>query len=248
MPPIARAGSSPLSQSGADSHTRTPRGPRPLESPPSVVSARSIRCGTDSCSCDSAQSWGVEQFRSGDPLFTCNGELEIVQWNRAAEQLTGISATEAVGRRCWQVLCGVDDTGQTICHAGCTSARLARERWPVACQHLLIKTRDGKRRVAMSTITAEQAGESVIVHIMRRAAAEPEPKSEGPSDSRRPMLTPRQREVLAHLAQGRPAKRIARRLGITEATTRNHIRAILLELGCHSQLEAVAAARRHELV
>jgi PAS domain S-box-containing protein len=190
----------------------------------------------------------VEDFRSGDALFTCNGELEIVQWNQAAEELTGISSTEAVGRRCWHVLCGVGDTGQTICHAGCTSARLARERWPVACQHLLIKTRDGKRRVTMSTVTAEQEGKSVIVHIMHRAPAETKPKSEVCSDSGRPLLTPRQQEVLSHLAQGRPAKRIASRLGITEATTRNHIRAILLELGCHSQLEAVATARRLELI
>ena len=59
----------------------------------------------------------MEDFRSGDALFTCNGELEIVQWNQAAEELTGISSTEAVGRRCWHVLCGVGDTGQTILDA-----------------------------------------------------------------------------------------------------------------------------------
>ncbi len=190
----------------------------------------------------------MEQFRSGDALFICNGELEVTQWNEAAEQLTGIPASEAVGRRCWQVLCGVDDTGQTICHADCASARLARERWPVACQHLLIKTRDGKRRVAMSTIAVEHEGGGTIVHLMRDDPTGPESKNGRRSDSQRPVLTPRQQEVLAHLALGVPAKGIARRLAITEATTRNHIRAILLELGCHSQLEAVAAARRHELI
>jgi DNA-binding CsgD family transcriptional regulator len=57
-------------------------------------------------------------------------------------------------------------------------------------------------------------------------------------------LTRRQREVLELLADGVPAKLVARRLGIAEVTVRNHIRAILTELRCHSQLEAVAEARR----
>lgn len=61
-------------------------------------------------------------------------------------------------------------------------------------------------------------------------------------------LTPRQRQVLALLAEGVPAKVIAVRLGLAEPTVRNHIRAILHALGCHSQLEALARARRLELV
>lgn len=55
-------------------------------------------------------------------------------------------------------------------------------------------------------------------------------------------------EVLAPLAEGTPAKAIAVELGISEVTARNHIRAILVELGCHSQLAAVAEARRRGVV
>jgi DNA-binding NarL/FixJ family response regulator len=54
--------------------------------------------------------------------------------------------------------------------------------------------------------------------------------------------------VLELLAQGLPAKLIAGRLGIAEVTTRNHIQAVLGALRCHSQLEAVAEARRRGLV
>lgn len=50
------------------------------------------------------------------------------------------------------------------------------------------------------------------------------------------------------LADGVPARAIAQRLGLAEATVRNHIRGILMKLGCHSQLEAVALAFRMELV
>jgi DNA-binding NarL/FixJ family response regulator len=54
--------------------------------------------------------------------------------------------------------------------------------------------------------------------------------------------------VIELIAEGVPAKVIAARLGIAEVTARNHIRAILLELGCHSQLEALAEARRRRLL
>ena len=50
------------------------------------------------------------------------------------------------------------------------------------------------------------------------------------------------------LGEGSSARMIARQLGLAETTVRNHIRAILLELGAHSQLEAVAKARRLGLV
>ena len=57
-------------------------------------------------------------------------------------------------------------------------------------------------------------------------------------------LSPRQQEVLVLLSEGVRAKEIAARLGLSEPTVRNHIRAVLLELSCHSQLAAVAKGRR----
>ena len=62
------------------------------------------------------------------------------------------------------------------------------------------------------------------------------------------VLTVREREVLAHLSEGFGARQIADGLGVSIATVRNHIRSILRKLGCHSQLEAVAEARRRGLV
>jgi DNA-binding NarL/FixJ family response regulator len=54
--------------------------------------------------------------------------------------------------------------------------------------------------------------------------------------------------VLALLCEGVPAKAVAQRLGIRETTVRNHIHAILAQLGCHSQLEAIVRARRDALI
>ncbi len=61
-------------------------------------------------------------------------------------------------------------------------------------------------------------------------------------------LSPRQREILGLLAQGIVVRRIAAKLGLSETTVRNHIRVTLRRLDCHSQLEAVAIARRLHLV
>ena len=61
--------------------------------------------------------------------------------------------------------------------------------------------------------------------------------------------TPRQLEALRLLSRG-PAREgdSATRLQIAEPTVRNHIRAILVALGTHSQLEAIAKAHRLQLV
>jgi len=187
------------------------------------------------------------EFRSGDALFTFDEELRILSWNAAAEDLTGIPAVEAVGRRCWEVLCGVDERGALICHKGCSGARLMRQGWPVAAQELLIKTSGGRRRVMVSTIAVRDTGPPVFIHLLRDGMETPDEDAAGPAVPA-PALTPRQLEVLRLLAEGEPAKVIARQLDIAEATVRNHIRMILLELGCHSQLEAVAEARRRKLI
>lgn len=184
----------------------------------------------------------VQAFRSGDAVFAFDADLTIVSWNRAAEELTGVSAEEAVGRYCWEVLGGHDERGNLVCHRGCSTARLARERWPVRCQGLLIRAREGKQRVEVSTIALDEGDRSLFLHvIVPRSETAPPRASPG-------LLTPRQHQVLGLLAEGVPAKVIAARLGITESTVRNHIRAILVELGTHSQLEAIAKARRFQLL
>jgi PAS domain S-box-containing protein len=63
-----------------------------------------------------------------------------------------------------------------------------------------------------------------------------------------PHLTPRQAEVLRLLEHGRSTEQIAEQLHLSIETVRNHIRAVLRNLGVHSRLEAVAVARRDHLV
>jgi DNA-binding NarL/FixJ family response regulator len=53
-------------------------------------------------------------------------------------------------------------------------------------------------------------------------------------------LTPREREVLAHLARGATNRTIAARLGISEHTVKFHIGSILAKLGASTRTEAVS--------
>jgi PAS domain S-box-containing protein len=179
-------------------------------------------------------------FRSGDALFTFDSDLTIVSWNPAAEELTGVPADEAVGRHCWDVIGGHDEGGTQVCHQGCSTARLAREGWPVPRQILHIKARGGERKVDVSTVAVDDGERRLLVHLMVSADSQSGPVAVS--------LTARQYEVLGLLADGLPAKVIATRLGVAEATIRTHIHAILVELGTHSQLEAIAKARRLQLV
>ena len=61
-------------------------------------------------------------------------------------------------------------------------------------------------------------------------------------------LTPREREVLALLAEGLANKAIAPRLGITEHTVKAHVAAIYDKLHAGNRAEAVVAAARQGLL
>ena len=74
------------------------------------------------------------------------------------------------------------------------------------------------------------------------------PRAEAGQWAWAPDLTEREREVLALLAAGIDPQTIARQLGIRVHTCRGYVRNVLVKLGAHSQLEAVAVARRYGLI
>jgi DNA-binding NarL/FixJ family response regulator len=55
-------------------------------------------------------------------------------------------------------------------------------------------------------------------------------------------LTSREREVLAHMADGAGRKEVAERLHLSPNTVRSHMQNLMAKLGVHSALEAVALA------
>lgn len=61
-------------------------------------------------------------------------------------------------------------------------------------------------------------------------------------------LTPREREVLARLVRGESTSAMASSMGVRLSTTRTHIDSVLIKLGVHSRLEAIAFAVREGIV
>lgn len=77
-----------------------------------------------------------------------------------------------------------------------------------------------------------------------RATARPAEATQAGTDT----LTPREREVLALLAEGLSNKAIADRLSISEHTAKFHVNAVLAKLGVQRRTEAVVRAARLGLV
>jgi len=104
-----------------------------------------------------------------------------------------------------------------------------------------VRTADGRRvTVEISSTTVLDHGSIVGVFGL----ADPTEEAPKPSLDEVP-VTPRQMDVLRHLARGHSTAIIAEKLGIATETVRNHVRAIIARLGVHTRLEAVI--RAHEL-
>ncbi|MFI9721428.1 response regulator [Streptomyces sp. NPDC052396] len=61
-------------------------------------------------------------------------------------------------------------------------------------------------------------------------------------------LTPREREVLGHLAAGLANPQIAERMGLAPSTVKDHVRAVLVKLGGVNRVQAAVVADRAGLL
>ena len=64
----------------------------------------------------------------------------------------------------------------------------------------------------------------------------------------RPLLTPRELEILACLGEGLSNKAVARRLGISAHTVKFHLEAVFAKLGATTRADAVARGLRGGLI
>lgn len=107
-----------------------------------------------------------------------------------------------------------------------------------------------QRLAGLAGATAVLPKESSLAEILAcvRAAAAGEPMIDvfdGQHDDEPSVsLTPREAEVLYLLAKGRDTPAIAASLFLSIHTVRGYVKEVLRKLGAHSQLEAVAVARR----
>ena len=198
------------------------------------------------------------EARTGDAVYVVGPAYTIVHWDPNMESLSGVLSEEALGRPCYEAVMGEAEGGRLFCAHGCSVMHLAREGRPVSSYEMRIRTRSGgKRWVSASNLTIESEEGPYLVHLLRNAQGTHDTlemarglirlssKEEDPAPIRKdgPALTPRQLEVLKLLSEGKSAREIGRELYLSQATVRNHIRALLQALGAHSQLEVLAKAR-----
>ena len=118
---------------------------------------------------------------------------------------------------------------------------------------LVTSLRSGARGYLLKDMEPEQlvealagvdAGETIVAPEMTSVLAKV--VKGGALESGRPdrfsALTPREFEILRHLAEGQSNKEIGRDLGITDGTVKLHVRSILRKLEVRSRVEAAVIA------
>ena len=81
-----------------------------------------------------------------DGVFTIDYNWEITSFNRAAEEITGISRKEAIGRHCWEVF------RSNMCEAGCALKKTMEEGKPyVSTSAYIIDSTQKKIPISVST-------------------------------------------------------------------------------------------------
>ena len=105
--------------------------------------------------------------------------------------------------------------------------------------------KDASSRQVAGAIRTLVAGKGSVV-----AAAEPaaRPVRDPSVDLRVRTLSGREREILGLLANGWSNRRIAEECFLSLNTVRTHVQNVLVKLGVHSKLEAVAFALEHQVV
>lgn len=194
---------------------------------------------------------------TGTAAFSRGPDGTITSWNGAAEELMSIPAEHVIGRRCNEVIKGVDVFGNDFCGELCNCWRMATSNRLIHPFRLTVTSGDGSRvGLRVSVLPARGASGQELVHliIVARNGLENTLGSTELEDSRseiehaRALLTPRELEVLRYLAHGCSTEETAQRLEISTTTVRNHISRSLQKLDAHSRLEAVAIGRRLNLV
>ncbi len=115
--------------------------------------------------------------------------------------------------------------------------------WASGVRGLLLRETDG------ATLLAALRGmEAGLVVLDSSLATVSPPVSDSELEQPSEALTPREKEVLQHLAEGLSNRAIALKLEISDHTVKFHVNAIMGKLGAQSRTDAVVRATRLGLI
>lgn len=190
---------------------------------------------------------------TAEPAFAVDRGGRILAWNDAAADCLGFSGEEAVGKHCWQLLQGRDVALNRYCSAICPLREMALRGERIHRTEMYFQSAAGElQRVSLTLLVVLGPNGPEIISCFRplpMAAVVPDPNPAALAGSKpNALLTPRQLEVLEHLAEGKTTPEIAEFLCISPVTVRHHVQAILHRLRVHNRLSAVSLAQRIGLI
>ncbi len=198
--------------------------------------------------------------------FALTPDQTIVFWNRAAQRILGFSATQAVGRHCYEVAAGPAASGISAecSEGGCPALQAFRAGEPPHAMTLELVCASGERKeISITPIvvagTAERPAMLVQLFADGPVVSSPAGRIGVPiglaqaraaeiaatgRDDAGPPLTGRELQVLRLVALGWRTQRIAEELDISVHTVRNHVRNFRRKLRARTKLDAVLNAMR----
>ncbi len=109
--------------------------------------------------------------------------------------------------------------------------------------------KDSPPDALLAGITTVARGDALLApSVTRRLIAEFVARPPAARPPRLPDLSPREAQVLTHLARGESNREIAGQLFLGEATVKTHVGSILMKLGCRDRVQAVVMAYEAGLV
>jgi PAS domain S-box-containing protein len=108
--------------------------------------------------------------KAGDGVFAVDLNQRILYWNDLAAHTLGYSASETIGRYCWQILEGKSPDNVPICRPDCPIIQKLRQNLPVEPFNLVVKHHNGRSvKVNVSSIGLPENGEGFagLVHLQR---------------------------------------------------------------------------------
>lgn len=189
---------------------------------------------------------GLGAASSAEALFAVDGEQRIIAWNAEAGRIFGYCPETAIGEHCYEIVAACDLGGQRFCRSNCAVIRTSRLGGTPSPMRLQARSPGGQTAtVEISTIVlAPEGAATAVIHLCRSL----QPLAPGAAEPPRLSVTQREREVLAALCRGETTEEMARGLGLTATTVRNHVQHLLAKLAVHSRAEVVAMAYRDGLL
>jgi PAS domain S-box-containing protein len=205
---------------------------------------------------------------TADGAFSVDEQGFICSWNRAAEKLFGYKKSEVLDKPCAHLLQGQDNLGTKICTESCNVIECTVGHREVSNYDMEVETRPGKKlwvNVSILAFHDERTHRHLVVHLARDVTARKKTEklaeklvsvareiSSLPDDADglppASPLTEQERRVLELLAKGKAPAQVARDLGITPRTIRNHLHHANQKLHTRNRLEAVMQATRRGLI